>query len=105
MQIVTQRVRKGQLVSRRLDVSLSPRVLEITEFAGRKDVTSNYYLTEWPSDFGRGLCLERFETQGEGCYDVNLYGEHSTCDCLEFTAHGHCKHVAALQSLQERGQL
>jgi hypothetical protein len=86
MQILTQRVRKGQLVSRRLHVFHLPGMLEITEFVGKKDVTSNYYLTEWPADFGRGFRLERFETQGEGLYDVNLNGEHSTCDCLGFSA-------------------
>jgi hypothetical protein len=54
MQILTQRVRKGQLVSRRLHFFHLPGMLEITEFVGKKDVTCNYYLTEWPAASGPG---------------------------------------------------
>ncbi len=66
-----------------------------------------YFLKPLPSDFGRAFALTKLVRASEGVtYHVLLDGpRHSSCDCLGFTAHGHCKHMASVRLLLESGQL
>src|SRR6266508_229614 len=52
-----------------------------------------YTLEPIPSDFGRRLLLHKHDGTS---YAVNLRGTDSTCDCLGFDSHAHCKHVESL---------
>jgi hypothetical protein len=85
--------------------------IDVTEKVTRTRWTHRgYFVTALPSDWGRAFRLEPFATQRRpdqpDAYHVLLAGEQSTCECMGFMAHGHCLHLAALQSLQERnGQL
>ena len=72
----------------------------------------NYLILPFPSDFGSAFRLIKQELvpQTEGFYElkdtaryhVNLNGPLSTCECLGFCKHGHCKHVEGLTVLRQR---
>ncbi len=80
----------------------APGLLELR--TGKADPTG-YYLWPIPSDFGTAYRVEKYATQGGEVYDVCLAGELSSCECLGFLRHSHCKHIASLATLAERGQL
>jgi hypothetical protein len=67
--------------------------------------TAHYHLRRLASDFGRAWQLEKFELDGGETYDVNIDGERSSCECLGFLKHGHCKHADALRVLIGKGKL
>jgi hypothetical protein len=73
--------------------------------AGR-EVTA-YRLQDIGADRGRGFRLEKAD-KGDGetaCYDVNLDGQFSSCECKGFLRHNHCKHLESLTALQNAGKL
>src|SRR5262245_38597387 len=80
-------------------------LLTITETRGRKTTTTDYWIDRLPSDFGTAYRLQKFFDQGGESYDVLLDGRQSSCECLGFQRHGHCKHVEGLQALVAAGQL
>jgi len=41
----------------------------------------------------------------ETTYHVRLDGQQSTCECLGFLKHSHCKHLAAIAKLLDLGKL
>ena len=73
----------------------------------------NYLILPLPSAFGSAFRLIKQELvpQTEGYYElkdtaryhVNLNGQQSTCECLGFLKHNHCKHVEGLAVLRQRG--
>ena len=73
----------------------------------------NYLILPLPSDFGAAFRLVKqelipvdpgvWELKDTARYNVNLNGQQSTCECLGFCKHGHCKHVAGLTVLHQRG--
>jgi hypothetical protein len=72
-----------------------------------------YLVSPVPSDFGSAFLLTKqehvpidpgvWELRDTARYHVNLDGERSSCECLGFTKHGHCKHVEGLTVLRQRG--
>ena len=80
----------------------APGVLEIR--VGTQQTL--YFLSEVPSDFGRGFRLEKFEAAGAETYHVHLAtdGRHG-CECKGFLRWGHCKHSDGLAALVKAGQL
>jgi hypothetical protein len=69
--------------------------------------TTAYRLTPLSSDFGRAVRLQKAD-KGDGEseeYNVLLDGARSTCECLGYLKHGHCKHSAGLQAIITSGQL
>jgi hypothetical protein len=106
--ILTQKVRAGQVQDRPLYLNFRPGVpgiLSVTEWASKKLVQTHYFVWPLPSDWGKAVRLEKFAADGGETYDVLLDGEQSSCECHGFLRWGRCKHVAAAQSLQERGEL
>jgi hypothetical protein len=68
-----------------------------------------YYVFPLASDFGRAFRLVKFacdvEPDGPDSYDVLLDGQRSTCECMGFLWHFHCKHVDSIAALVEGGAL
>ncbi len=63
---------------------------------------TRYYCQRIPSDFGRAVRLDKFATEGGESYAINVGGERgnrSSCECLGFLRHGHCKHLDAVKKL------
>jgi hypothetical protein len=72
--------------------------------------TVSYYLKEIPVDFGRGLQLDKFYTEGVGeddrTYHVHLDKElGDSCTCRGFIYRSRCKHVDALKTLVALGKV
>jgi hypothetical protein len=65
---------------------------------------TDYNLAPIHADYGRAFRLVKLLGPHDR-YDVLLNGEHSTCECLGFLHHGHCKHVGGLYALCEKGVL
>jgi hypothetical protein len=73
----------------------------------------NYLIFPLTSDFGSAFRLIKqelvpqtegfYELQDTARYHVNLNGQQSTCECLGFLKHNHCKHVEGLAVLRQRG--
>jgi len=66
--------------------------------------TDYYLLGALPSDYGRGYRLWPVRA-GQPPYDLLLDGRRSSCECLGFLRHGHCKHLDALKELRRRRRL
>jgi hypothetical protein len=72
----------------------------------------NYLILSLASDFGAAFRLIKqelmpvepgmWELKDTARYNVNLNGQQSTCECLGFCKHGHCKHVEGLTVLRQR---
>ena len=80
------------------------RVLGITQ--GRD--TTFYTLTDLDPGFGQAAFRLSKADRGDGPgeqYDVLIDGARSTCECMGFCRHGHCKHVEAVESLIAAGKL
>jgi hypothetical protein len=68
--------------------------------------SADYFLTEIPSDFGRGFRVEKIGLEcQEGAYHVNLDGGNKTCECKGHLKWGHCKHADGLAALVAAGRL
>jgi hypothetical protein len=75
----------------------------------------NYLVRALASDFGRAFNLIKqevvpvepgvWEEQTTASYNVCLDGARSTCDCLGFLKHHHCKHVEGLAALAQSRKL
>src|SRR5262245_47966951 len=86
--------------------SYQPPVLKdgpgiLTLWHGKGDA-SDYYVYRIGSDFGQAARLEKFHSQGDDVYHVNLGADHTEhlCDCLGFLRWGTlCKHIQALEAL------
>jgi hypothetical protein len=73
----------------------------------------NYLIFPLPSDFGSAFRLIKqelvpqtegfYELQDTARYHVCLNDQQSTCECLGFLRHNHCKHVEGLTVLRQRG--
>ena len=73
----------------------------------------NYLIFTLQSDFGAAFRLIKqelvpqeegfFELEDVARYNVCLNGPQSTCECVGFCRHGHCKHVEGLMVLRQRG--
>jgi hypothetical protein len=81
------------------------RVLALSRATARTLTEMRYHLTAVPSDFGRAFRLEKLSSDGEGDYHVLLHGPETSCECLGFLRHGHCKHAESLMALAEAGLL
>ena len=80
----------------------APGILEIR--VGKE--ATLYFLSEVPSDFGRGFRLEKLEAAGAETYHVNLDGDRHSCECKGFLRwQKPCKHIAGLQALISAGRL
>ena len=72
----------------------------------------NYLIYTLRSDFGSAFRLIKqelvpqeegfFELEDVARYNVCLNGQQSTCECIGFSKHGHCKHVSGLTVLRQR---
>jgi hypothetical protein len=72
----------------------------------------NYLVFPLRSDFGSAFRLVKQELvpQTEGFYELTdtarynvcLDGERSSCECIGFSKHGHCRHVEGLTVLRQR---
>jgi hypothetical protein len=68
--------------------------------------SADYFLTEIPTDFGRGFRVEKIGLEcQEGAYHVNLDGGNKTCECKGYLKWGHCKHSDGLAALVAAGRL
>ena len=73
----------------------------------------NYLIYPLRSDFGAAFRLIKqelvpqeegfYELEDTARYNVCLDGERSSCECIGFSKHGHCKHVSGLAVLRQRG--
>src|SRR5262245_13545560 len=105
MSNVANPVRKSK-VSRSVRVELpadadgDPCVISIT--VGK--LTVEYFVYPIASDWGRAFRLDKLANPDEQ-YHVNLDGEQSSCECLGWLRHGHCKHRDGLQVLVDKGLL
>jgi hypothetical protein len=91
-------------------VNYQGKDLHLLRLCGRRkrDPEHYYLVTALPSDFGRAyrLCpLFDAMLREQRTYDVLLWGKKSSCDCLGFLRHGHCKHLDALRDLCRRHKL
>ena len=86
----------------------------ITLLRGKKVVRADlelYFVTPIASDFGRAFMLDKSSTSPDGGvegmnhYCCCLNGTESTCECMGFLAHGHCKHIESLAELVAAGLL
>ncbi len=69
--------------------------------------TTDYRITEVPSDFGRGFTLDKLAGDTgavEDTYTVHL-GQPTECECKGFQRWQHCKHVESLIALTECGRI
>jgi hypothetical protein len=66
---------------------------------------TDYHVCPIPSDFGTAYEVTKMFEADDAVYHVNLDGQRSSCDCLGFTHHGHCKHVSGLTALRRAGKL
>jgi hypothetical protein len=87
-----------------------PRCAGILAIGMGKSEPVYYYCRPLPTDFGEGAWdLEKFITQqrgeGDAVYHVLLDGLKSTCDCMGFLHHGHCKHLDSVRELYAAGEL
>jgi hypothetical protein len=101
--LTTHRRRAKTWLTRPLSVSFGGGVLTITEKCGNKQVCVGYYVKPLKTDFGVGFELTKFQVDGGEVYLVLLDGQESRCTCIGHQAHGYCKHVAALASVQGPG--
>jgi hypothetical protein len=68
--------------------------------------SADYFLTEIPTDFGRGFRVEKIGLEvKDGPYHVNLDGGNKLCDCKGHLKWGHCKHGDGLAALIAAGRL
>jgi hypothetical protein len=70
--------------------------------------TRGYVLTPLDSEIGGTAYRLGKADNGDGKmdeYDVLLDGEYSTCECLGFLSHRHCKHLESLKALAAAGKL
>jgi hypothetical protein len=70
----------------------------------------HYFLSTIDAEFGRGYRLEKVEGEREDGepseYAVLLDGICSSCECKGHLRHGTaCKHISALQALQNAGRI
>jgi hypothetical protein len=73
----------------------------------------NYLILSLKSDFGTAFRLIKqellpidpgvWELHDTARYNVCVNGEQSTCECVGFLRHNHCKHVSGLTVLRQRG--
>jgi hypothetical protein len=101
----TRQVKPGKKVTRSAKVQRLGDSLILWLTVG-KNVTA-YRMTPLASDFGRAVRLQKAD-RGEGSpetYDVCVNGRQTTCECLGFLHHGHCKHADGLKAVIASGQL
>jgi hypothetical protein len=74
---------------------------------GNRTEMAWYWMHLIPADFGTAFRIEKAATADSPAetYCVNLNGSQSSCECKGFLAHGHCKHIDALNVLIVRGKL
>lgn len=67
------------------------------------DKTALYWIREVPTQLdGRAFSLSQVCTREE--YTCHV-GAHTSCECLGFTRHGHCKHTSATKALITAGKI
>jgi hypothetical protein len=67
---------------------------------------THYHLTELASGFpGRAFKVEKHGHEEESSYDVVVNGKQSSCECLGFLRHRHCRHCEFLVALVGTGKL
>ena len=68
-----------------------------------------YAVSEFAVDGGgRGFRLSKLDAgsdAGESGYSVLVHGGWSRCECRGYSAHGHCRHLAALEVLIQNDQI
>src|SRR5262245_17724673 len=100
----TTKTRKPQARSVRLMQVGGAQVLAITK---GKDVTF-YGLVELDHGFGQAAFRLSKANRGNGPgeeYDVLIDGARSSCECLGFLSHRHCKHLESIDALVKAGSL
>ncbi len=81
----------------------SPVAGMLTIVGGRVD--TDYRVEEFTVDWaGRGFLLVKDNGEAYSCF-IAKDGRGHRCDCFGATAHGKCKHQAALVSLVANGSL
>jgi hypothetical protein len=66
---------------------------------------ADYFLTELPADFGRGILAEKVGIDRDaGKYHVHIDAQRS-CECNGFLRHGHSKRADGIAALIGAGRL
>lgn len=68
-------------------------------------VDETYTVHHVPSDGGDGFLMVKANLDSPEAYHVLLDGLCTSCECMGFLRHQHCKHVDALQCLHRRGNI
>src|SRR5437868_2184249 len=106
MATVTQRKPRVKPV-RTVRVSVPPSADNpfsiITIAEGHK--SDDYIVRPIASDWGTAFQVEKIFDPEQKVYRVLLDGIRSSCECLGFTHHGHCRHVESLTVLRQAGKL
>lgn len=61
--------------------------------------TQDYLISRVGSQFGDGYKLDKISDGST--YYVHLSDEGSTCECMGFCRHGHCKHIDSVRRLRD----
>lgn len=76
-------------------------------YSKREPHGSTYFLRLLRTEWGRGFTLEKAADWPDAAkYAVNINGDgYDSCECKGFCKTGGCKHVLAMRSLVENGEL
>lgn len=88
------------------DNATSP-VVGVLTLTGRRN-HCRYRVEEFPADHGRGFMLFKIDAGSDATeerYACLLAPRAGRCECRGWAATGACKHLAALATLAEAGQL
>lgn len=78
---------------------LQEDILSIRDARGK---TESYTFHSIPSDWGKAFRLLKHSGGVPPYYDVMIAGKESSCDCMGFCAHGHCKHLEVVKDMLKK---
>jgi len=101
------RQRKARERSVKVLIAPSPGQNDLYIRITQDDKPAHYWVSAFPSDWGRAFRVERSGQEGKDVYDVCLEenDQADSCTCPGNTYGGYCKHVDALRALDAAGAL